>query len=103
MTTETAPSSPAQTPALRNPWVIGWTGGLAETADTDGSADTDPGSNWANGVNSHKRCLGICFTPPTTTSGTFWQEMTSPPFLKTSAINDSEDVIAICLAHVNNQ
>lgn len=86
------------------PWIIGWTGGLTETADTDGSADTDPGSNWVNGVNSHKRCLGSCFTPPTTTSGTFWQEMTSPPFSKTSSDNnDSEDVIAICLAHANNQ
>ncbi|NOT54478.1 MAG: hypothetical protein HOP18_07725 [Deltaproteobacteria bacterium] len=85
------------------PWVIGWTGGLAETADTDGSIATDPGSNWVNGVNSHKRCLVNCNTPPTTTSGVFWQEMSSPPFrFVTTDNNDSEDVIRLCLAHANN-
>ena len=85
------------------PWVLGWTGGLAETADTDGSIATDPGSNWVNGVNSHKRCLLNCNTPPTATNGVFWQEMTSPPFRNTTADNnESEDVIALCLAHANN-
>jgi V8-like Glu-specific endopeptidase len=85
------------------PWILGWTGGLAETADTDASGETDPGSNWVNGVNSHKRCLVNCNTPPTTTNGVFWQEMTSPPFRNTTADNnESEDVIALCLAHANN-
>lgn len=85
------------------PWIVGWTGGLAETADTDGSIATDPGSNWVNGVNSHKRCLTNCNTPPTATVGVFWQEMTSPPFRSvTTDNNDSEDVIALCLAHANN-
>lgn len=85
------------------PWIIGWIGGLAETADTDGSLATDPGSNWVNGVNSHKRCVVNCNAPPTTTSGVFWQEMTSPPFRNTTSdINESEDVIAICLANANN-
>jgi hypothetical protein len=89
--------------ASGGPWILGWTGGLAETADTDAAAATDPGSNWVNGVNSHKRCLGTCTTPPTATGGIFWQEMTSPPFRRTAAdANDSEDVIALCLAHANN-
>jgi V8-like Glu-specific endopeptidase len=86
------------------PWILGWTGGLAETADTDGSIATAPGRNWVNGVNSHKRCLVNCNTPPTTTNGVFWQEMTSPPFRAGSStdLNESEDVIALCLAHANN-
>jgi V8-like Glu-specific endopeptidase len=86
------------------PWILGWTGGLAETADTDGSNATDPGSNWVNGVNSHKRCLVNCNTLPTTTNGVFWQEMTSPPFRAGSStdLNESEDVIALCLANANN-
>jgi V8-like Glu-specific endopeptidase len=85
------------------PWILGWTGGLAETPDTDASGATDPGNNWVNGVNSHKRCLVNCNTPPTTTNGVFWQEMTSPPFRNTTTDNDeSEDVIASCFAHANN-
>jgi len=84
-------------------WVLGWTGAATgEIADTDGSSATDPGSNWVNGVNSHKRCLVNCNTPPTTTNGVFWQEMTSPPFKKTTAIGESEDVIGACLSHANN-
>jgi V8-like Glu-specific endopeptidase len=89
--------------ASGGPWTLGWTGGLAETADTDTSGATDPGSNWVNGVNSHKRCLVDCNTPPTTTNGVFWQELTSPPFRNTTDDNnESEDVIAVCLAHANN-
>ncbi len=96
--------------ASGGPWILGWTGGLTETADTDGSLATDPGTNWVNGVNSHKRCLVNCSpntnpqTPPTATSGTFWQEMTSPPFRfgSTTDLNESEDVIRICLANANN-
>jgi V8-like Glu-specific endopeptidase len=92
------------TPGLSGgPWILGWTGGLAETADTDTSLATDPGSNWVNGVNSHRRCLVNCNTPPTTTNGAFWQEWSSPPFRNTTDdINESEDVIALCLAHANN-
>jgi V8-like Glu-specific endopeptidase len=85
------------------PWILGWTGGLGETADTDASNATDPGRNWVNGVNSHKRCLVNCDTPPTTTSGIFWQEMTSPPFRNTTSDSgESEDVIALCFANSNN-
>jgi V8-like Glu-specific endopeptidase len=80
------------------PWVLGWTGGLPETPDTDGSLATDPGSNWVNGVNSHKRCIGNCNSPPTATSGVFWQEMTSPPFMNTAAGGETEDVIAACFS-----
>ncbi len=84
------------------PWIVGWTGGLAEAADTDGSLSTDPGSNWVNGVNSHKRCVTNC-NAPTMTSGVFWQEMTSPPFRNTTGdVNESEDVIGLCLANPNN-
>jgi V8-like Glu-specific endopeptidase len=76
------------------PWILGWAG--AEFADSDANSATDPGSNWVNGVNSHKRCAGNCNTPPTTTTGVFWQEMTSPPFMNTAAVDESEDVVQVC-------
>jgi V8-like Glu-specific endopeptidase len=89
--------------ASGGPWILGWTGGLAETADTDASGVTDPGNNFVNGVNSHKRCRTNCNTPPTATAGVFWQEMSSPPFRNTTGdISESEDVFASCLAHANN-
>jgi V8-like Glu-specific endopeptidase len=85
------------------PWILGWTGGLGETPDTDASSATDPLNNAVNGVNSHSRCLVNCNTPPTTTSGLFWQEMSSPPFRNTTSDNEeSEDIIAACFAHSNN-
>lgn len=84
------------------PWILGWANIGAEVADTDGSSATDPGSNWANGVNSHKRCRTDCRTPPIATAGVFWQEMSSPPFMSTTAVGESEDVFAVCLAHANN-
>ena len=85
------------------PWILGWTSKLGEIADTDARGVTDPGYNWVNGVNSHKRCVTNCNTPPTTTSGVFWQEMTSPPFRNTTADGgESEDVIAYCLKNINN-
>ena len=85
--------------ASGGPWILGWTGGLTETADTDGSIATDPGTNWVTGVNSHKRCLTNCNTPPTAVNGVFWQEMTSPPFMNTAAADESEDIIAVCFAN----
>jgi len=73
-------------------------------SDTDGVLYTGwVGGPWLNGVNSHKRCLASCGTPPSSSSGTFWQEMGSPPFTSsTSDLNDSEDVFAACLANSNN-
>jgi V8-like Glu-specific endopeptidase len=76
------------------PWILGWAG--AEFADSDASSATDPGANWVNGVNSHKRCVGNCNSPPTTTTGVFWQEMTSPPFMNTAAADESEDIVQVC-------
>ncbi len=74
------------------PWVLGWSHPSAEVADTDGFSSTDPpggvGFPFVNGVNSHKRCVTTCQSPPTTTNGIFWQEMTSPPFEDTGDIND---------------
>lgn len=78
-------------------WVLGWHRSGHEIADTDGSMATDPGSNWVNGVNSHKRCLINCQTPPTATNGVFWQEMSSPPFRNTSSGDETEDIISVCL------
>ena len=87
-------------------WFLGWRAPGAEVADTDGSIVTDPagfGGPYINGVNSHKRCVVNCSSPPTAGAGVFWQEMTSPPFLSTAAVDgDSEEVFAVCLAHVNN-
>jgi len=61
------------------------------------------GGPFLNGVNSHRRCLVNCNTPPTASNGAFWQEMGSPPLTSSgSDSNDSEDVFAICLTHSNN-
>ena len=76
------------------PWILGWAG--AEFPDTDANSATDPGANWVNGVNSHKRCSVNCSSPPTDTTGVFWQEMTSPPFMNTAAADESEDILAVC-------
>jgi len=81
------------------PWVLGFNHASAEFADTDGSIETDPGGNWVNGINSHKRCVGNCQSPPTTTTGVFWQEMTSPPFRNTAAADETEDNFAVCFAN----
>ncbi len=80
-------------------WVLGWNNPGNEFADTDASAATDPGNLWVTGVNSHKRCLVNCNTPPTNVNGVFWQEMSSPPFMNTAAADESEDIIAVCFAN----
>jgi V8-like Glu-specific endopeptidase len=76
-------------------WILGWQRG-GEPSDSDGNSVTDPGSNWVNGVNSHKRCRTTCQSPPTTTNGVFWQEMSSPPFRNSSAGDESEDIVNVC-------
>lgn len=78
------------------PWILGLNHRNAEHPDTDGSNATDPGSQWINGVNSHKRCRTNCSSPPTTGAGVFWQEMSSPPFRNTSASDESEDIVPVC-------
>ncbi|HEX6900125.1 MAG TPA: hypothetical protein VF789_10445 [Thermoanaerobaculia bacterium] len=87
-------------------WFLGWRAPGAEFPDTDGNTVTDPagvGGPFLNGVNSHKRCLVNCSSPPTAGAGVFWQEMSSPPFLSTPAVDgDSEEIFATCLAHANN-
>jgi hypothetical protein len=71
----------------------------AEYADVDGSSETDPlqttgaGSPYANGLNSHKRCMSSCFTPPNAGGGIYWAEMGSPDF--TSSGGDPRDVLDI--------
>lgn len=75
----------------------------AERPDVDGSNITDPGAPngpFANGLNSHKRCLSSCFTPPTSSAGTFWAEMGSPDF--TSSDSDNRDVLDILTLCGNN-
>lgn len=78
----------------------------SEFADVDGSNETDPfqtagsaGTHYVNGLNSHKRCMSSCFTPPNAGGGIFWAEMGSPDF--TSSGGDSRDVLdifALCTA-----
>jgi hypothetical protein len=90
-------------------WFLSWRAPGAEVADTDNNTATDPvfagnAGPYINGVNSHKRCAGNCMSPPNATTGIFWQEMTSPPFRSDVNDNqDSEDIFALCQAHVNNQ
>jgi len=88
-------------------WFLSWRAPGAEVADTDGTGTTDPaqgnGGPHINGINSHKRCFSPCGTPPSSTAGTFWQEMSSPLFWSSdAAANDSEDVFAVCNGHANN-
>lgn len=86
-------------------WFLGWRAPGAEVVDTDASDGTDPttAGPYINGVNSHKRCLANCGTPPTAGAGVFWQEMSSPPFLSTPAADgDSEEIFGACLGHANN-
>jgi V8-like Glu-specific endopeptidase len=89
-------------------WFLAWRAPGAEFPDTDGSDATDPGTAgpFLNGVNSHKRCLVDCSSPPTSTEGVFWQEMTSPPFRGGSPTDadESEDIFTsgACLGHPNN-
>ncbi len=87
------------------PWWMSVSHRTAEYNDTDGFSATDPpgcsgctpGGPYINGVNSHKRCRTSCFTPPTSTAGTFWQEMGSPQFSGTLGDDDeSEDIFAVC-------
>ncbi len=77
-------------------WILGFQQGSQEFPDTDGRSATDPGRNWVNGVNSHKRCRTTCQSPPTATNGVFWQEMSSPPFRRTNAGDESEDIVSVC-------
>jgi hypothetical protein len=85
------------------PWWMSVAHNTYEYADTDSSWDTDPGAPdgpYLNGVNSHKRCINGCGTPPTATSGTFWQEMGSPQFMGTDGDTDeSEDIFASCFSN----
>ncbi len=89
------------------PW---WFGSLHPNsaynyADTDGVFFTGwvGGGPYIAGLNSHKRCLVNCTVPPSSTEGTFWQEMGSPVFTSNpSDGGDSEDVFANCLTHSNN-
>jgi hypothetical protein len=85
-------------------WFLAWRGPNGEISDTDANNNTDPlGSGpYINGVNSHKRCVTHCGSPPTAGAGVFWQEMGSPPFMNTAAGAESEDIFAVCLSHANN-
>lgn len=88
-------------------WFLSWRAPGAEVADTDGNTGTDPAGGingpFINGVNSHKRCLVNCSSPPIATQGIYWQEMTSPRFRDSATDDaDSEDIFAACLAHGNN-
>lgn len=80
-------------------WWLGIRHDTFEYPDVDGSSETDPlqttggGGPFANGLNSHKRCLGSCFTPPNAGGGIYWAEMGSPDF--TSSGGDPRDVLDI--------
>lgn len=73
-------------------------------ADTDGVIYTGwVNGPFLNGVNSHKRCIVDCSSPPSSTQGIFWQEMGSPPFFSSSTDSqDTFDVIGVCTSHPNN-
>lgn len=87
-----------------------WWLGTRHPNSANNYADTDSvlytgwvGGPWINGVNSHKRCLVNCSTPPSATAGVYWQEMGSPPFTSSGIDNnDSEDIFGECLSHPNN-
>lgn len=85
------------------PWMLNWNHRTAEYADTDASVLTDHISSAAaplvTGVNSAKRCATNCNRPPTTTTGVFWQELSSSQFVDdANDPNDVTDVVAACRA-----
>lgn len=73
-------------------------------ADVDSSNVTDPGQNngtpYWNGLNSHKRCMTNCNTPPTSTNGVFWSEMGSPEI--TNSDSDNRDFVDVYNDCYNN-
>lgn len=70
------------------------------STDPPGCSNCVPGGPYINGVNSHRRCRGSCFTPPTSSAGTFWQEMGSAQFRGTGGDTDeSEDIFQACYAN----
>ena len=80
------------------PWILNWSHPSAERPDSDGSNATDPrpiSVPFVVGVNSHKRCIVSCQSPPTATNGVFWQEMTSPPSEDTADGNDWRTIIEL--------
>jgi len=91
-------------------WFLSWRAPATEFPDTDDNPYTDPAGAlngpFVNGVTSARRCLINCQRPPTTTSGIFWEEASSPPFRSGATGEDweSEDIFATgaCLAHPNN-
>lgn len=78
------------------PWILNWSHVNAERPDSDGSNATDPRPTtvpFVVGVNSHKRCVVSCQSPPTATNGVFWQEMLSPPSEDNGSANDWRSII----------
>ncbi len=89
----------------------GWLIGLAhpnstrEIVPVDSSNITDPLSStsdgpYVNGVNSHRRCLESCDLTPSSTGGSFINEMGSPSFTSSGAdTDDVQDIYNLCLAN----
>ena len=82
-------------------WFLSWSHPSVNPANlvSNPSDPSFPGP-YINGVNSHKRCLVDCRTPPIATAGVFWGEMSSPPF--TNATQGSESVFTTCGSNTNN-
>lgn len=85
-------------------WLLNLAHKAKEYTDVDGSNITDPGQNigtpLVNGVNSHRRCLVNCNTPPTSSNGQYWSEMASPVFY--SSGSDGSDTIDVMNSCFNN-
>lgn len=82
-------------------WWLNMAHKAKEYADVDGSNTTDPGQNigtpFVNGVNSHRRCLVNCNSPPTSSNGLYWSEIGSPVFYSSGAdAADTSDVLNSC-------
>ncbi len=83
-------------------WFVSWNHPSVEASDTDNNKITDPydvNGPYIVGVNSHKRCATNCNSPPTTTQGIFWQEMTSPPFNSNPGGLSERDVFLNCITN----
>lgn len=82
-------------------WFLSWRHPSVEIQDTDNNRVTDPygaqNGPYINGLNSHSRCRSNCNTPPTATSGVFWQEIGSPQFLDGSDPQDFKSLYDACV------
>ena len=86
-------------------WLLDWEHRVFRYDAVDTTNTTDPHQNagggpYVHGINSHKRCMTACTTPPTATQGVFTNEMGSPMFeMNSGDEGDVESVYQWCVTN----